>query len=137
MSTCAPSVPGASTQCSVGRRDVTVAVESGAAGRGAGIGTHSPPETMKPALHTIPHVVPLQVAIPFVGTGHGEHDAPHVSGSVLLTHAPPHKWYPALHTNPHETPSHVDDALAGATHGAHDAPHDVGLVFDAHALPHA
>jgi hypothetical protein len=37
-----------------------------------------------------PHVVPSQVAVPPVGTGHAVHDVPQPAVLVLATHALPH-----------------------------------------------
>jgi hypothetical protein len=41
--TCVPVTPGAGTQRSTGRLDVTVVPESGKSGRGGGTGAHAPP----------------------------------------------------------------------------------------------
>ena len=44
-----------------------------------------------PAVQLNPQVVPLHVAVAPEGGTQGEHEAPHVRGSLLLTHMPPHR----------------------------------------------
>ena len=39
-----------------------------------------------------PQLLPLQVAVPLAGVGHGEHAVPQVARLVLLTHVPPQAW---------------------------------------------
>jgi hypothetical protein len=38
----------------------------------------------------MPHIVPSHVALPFAGTGQGEHDVPQLLVDVFDTHMPPH-----------------------------------------------
>ncbi|MEZ4405194.1 MAG: hypothetical protein R3A52_01705 [Polyangiales bacterium] len=59
----APSVPAASAQRTVGRREVTVAVESGASNRGAVKATHAPDTQLKPEAQTRLHVPQLVGAV--------------------------------------------------------------------------
>jgi hypothetical protein len=56
--------------------------------------TQSEPHAEKELLQLIPHDVPLHVAEPFDGTGHGElHDElPQVAVLKLLAHDVPHGW---------------------------------------------
>lgn len=44
--------------------------------------THSPEQLWNPELQEIPQVPEVQVAAPFVGTGHGEQDIPQERTSV-------------------------------------------------------
>jgi hypothetical protein len=52
--------------------------------------THCPLHSWKPTLHWMPQLVPLQVAVPFSGEGHGVHEAPQVCTEVFDAHAEPH-----------------------------------------------
>ncbi len=57
-------------------------------------------------MQLIPHALPLQVALPLVGTGHGEHDdTPHDAVDVLLSHVPLQSWVPP--GQPQPPPWHV------------------------------
>ena len=78
----------------------------------------------------------MQVALALAGTGHAEHELPHVATSLLLTHALPQRWKPLLQLKPQLVPSHVAVAFAGAVHAVQLAPHDMGLLFERHWLPH-
>lgn len=73
-STAAPSVPAARAQRNVGRREVAVAVESGAIGLGAATapmtGTQAVPDRMNPLSHAKSQLPPEQTALPFAGLGH-------------------------------------------------------------------
>jgi hypothetical protein len=53
-----------------------------------------PPQDRVSVLHVIPHVVPLQVAAPFGGTGQAEHDAPQLATLLFATQLPAQTWYP-------------------------------------------
>jgi hypothetical protein len=55
---------------------------------------HAAPQAEKFALHVVPQAVPPQVAEPFAGAGHAEHDAPQVATALLETQAPLHSWVP-------------------------------------------
>ena len=78
--------------------DVQVAVPlGGGVGQGVQLLPHvagsvsfaqTPLHAWKPALHEMPQVVPSHDAMPFEGVAHALHDAPHVSGSLLLTQVP-------------------------------------------------
>jgi hypothetical protein len=55
----------------------------------AGQATHLPPHAiMEPELQLIPHVVPLQLAVPFGSIGHGVHDVPQLAVDMFETQAP-------------------------------------------------
>jgi hypothetical protein len=43
-------------------------------------------------LQLTPHVVPSHVAEPFIGTAHGEQDAPQFATALFATHIDPHAW---------------------------------------------
>jgi hypothetical protein len=75
-----------------------------------------PPQLCCPVGHAMPHVVPSHVAATPPGVGQGEHDVPHVAGSVSLTHALPHRWKPAVQTIPHAPAVQVARPLAGTGH---------------------
>lgn len=49
----------------------------------------TPPHSWKPALHAMPHELPLQVALPLGGTGQGLHRLPHEFTLLLAAHRPP------------------------------------------------
>lgn len=51
-------------------------------------------------MQAIPHELPLQVALPLVGTEHAEHDVPQVAVDVLLSHVPLQSWVPPGHPQP-------------------------------------
>ena len=42
----------------------------------------------------MPQLVPLHVAVPFKGAGHGVHEAPQVCTAVFEAQAAPHWWKP-------------------------------------------
>jgi hypothetical protein len=55
--------------------------------------THAPLQRCVPERQNTPHAVPSHVAYPFAaGLGHGEHELPHVAGSVLATQLVPQRW---------------------------------------------
>lgn len=50
-------------------------------------------QSPKPAMHAMPHEIPLQVALAFERAGHAVHEVvPHVVTEALGAHAPPHRW---------------------------------------------
>ena len=99
--------------------------------------TQAPPQAWKPALQVIPHAVPSQLAMPFIGTVHALHEeAPQVAVLALDTHAPAHAWNPGLHVNPQLVPSQVEVAFAGGTQGEHDAAQVPVLVLLTQTPPH-
>jgi len=51
-----------------------------------------PLQFAKPALHLMPHVVPLHVADVFAGAGQGVQRSPHESGLPLGRHALAQRW---------------------------------------------
>lgn len=114
------TAPG-STHRSVGRREVTVAVESGDKGRGV-VKTHTPPDRVKPAAQVLPQAVPSQVATALAGTGQTAQAVPHPRTEVLLAQEVPQAWYPALHTLPQAVPSQVASPLRGTGHGSQEVP---------------
>jgi hypothetical protein len=59
--------------------------------------TQVDPIGAKPALQVMPQVVPLHVATPFAGTGHGVHELPQVATALFDTHVPLHTCCPAGH----------------------------------------
>ena len=85
----------------------------------------------------MPQFVPSQVAVPFEGTLHAEHELPQFATLLLATHAAPHRWKPVLHVKSHVVPLHVEVALAGGTHGVHEPPQVATLALLAHAPAHA
>lgn len=118
----------------------------------------APRQDLKPALQVALHEVPLQVAVPFVGTGHGVHDRPqlltllfdtqvppqlcvpveHVPlhADVLEMHAPLHNLKPVLQVTPHDEPLQVAVPFAGTGHGVHDVPQLLTLLFPRHIPLH-
>lgn len=79
----------------------------------------------------MPHAVPLQVAVPLLGTVHCAHDVvPQLLKLLFDTHAPLQLWKPELQVKPHIVPLQVAAALAGGTHGVHDDPQLLMLLFD-------
>jgi hypothetical protein len=76
----------------------------------------------------MPHDAPLQVAEPFEGTGHGEHELPHDAVDELLTqvplqlcvppghaHWPPWQVIPPLHANCEPQPPQFELSLLKST----------------------
>ena len=53
---------------------------------------HMPAHSFIPDGHIPPHIVPSQVAVPPVGTGHAAQLEPHELTAVLLRHALPQAW---------------------------------------------
>ncbi len=114
-------------------------------------GTHALPIGMKPGLQVKPQAVPLHVATPFAGTGHGVHEPPQVATSLFDTHAPLHTCCPAGHVrtqvdpigakpalqvNPQVVPLHVATPFAGTGHGVHELPQVATALFDTHVPLH-
>jgi hypothetical protein len=65
----------------------------------------------------MPQVVPLQVAVPFTGAGHGVHDVPHDNTLLSDTHWLPHWWEPVAHAYWQAPLTHWGFvAFAGAVH---------------------
>ena len=52
----------------------------------------TPPQDIVPVLHVAPQVVPLQVAVAFVGTAHAEHELPQVATLLFDTQLPEQTW---------------------------------------------
>jgi hypothetical protein len=50
------------------------------------------PHGLKPALHWMPQLVPLQVALPLLGVAHAVHDDPQLAVLELLRQVAPHAW---------------------------------------------
>jgi len=75
----------------------------------------------------MPHEVPLQVALPFVGTAHGSQRLPHVAVLASDAQLSPQRWYASTHEKSQLMPIavlvHAGTELSGpAGHGAHDEP---------------
>ena len=107
----------------------------------------------------MPHVVPSQAALPFMGLAQGVQLTPQELRLMLLTHmplqlcvppghtplqarftamqAPAHSLRPAGQAPPHEVPSQVALPPVGTGHGVHDMPHDIGSLLLGQALPQA
>jgi hypothetical protein len=51
-----------------------------------------PRHSFVPLGHVPPHEAPSHVAVPLIGTAHGEQDAPHDATSALERHCAPHAW---------------------------------------------
>lgn len=74
----------------------------------------------------MPHAVPLHVAVPFTGAGHGVQRVPHVATAVFVTHWVPHWWKFAAHVYWHAPFTHWGFvAPTGGVHVWHEAPHAV------------
>jgi hypothetical protein len=91
-----------------------------------------------------PQDVPLQVAVPLLGTGHDVQEAPQEATLVSEAQTPPQLWVPAGHTplqafalgmhapvaghslvpvgqaGAHASPSHITLPPVGAAHAVHD-----------------
>jgi hypothetical protein len=77
-------------------------------------------------LHCTPQLVPLQVATPKAGVGHGVHIEPHVRTLEFDTHWVPHWWKPVAQVYWQAPLTHCGlVAPAGGVHVAHEAPHEV------------
>jgi hypothetical protein len=122
-------------------------------------GMHWFPHALNVALHWMPQFVPSQVAWPFDGTLHAEHDAPHELRPLLGAQTPlqscviPEHWFmhafcmgmqvpahgfcPSGQRTPHLDPSHVASPPVGAKHGEHDPPHVLGSTLLTQALSHS
>lgn len=70
--------------------------------------------------------VPLQLAVPFTGTGHGVHEVPHDDSAVSDTHVELQRWNPVAQVYWHWPFTHCGlVAPAGGVHVWQEAPHDV------------
>ena len=118
-------------------------------------GMHWLPQGLKVGLHSMPQVVPSQVAFPFEGTAHGEQDVPHELTLSFEAHAPPQScvvaghWFmhafsvgmqvpaqgfwPLGQLTPHLVPSHV----ASPPLGGWQAEQELPQVFGSRLLTHA
>ena len=88
-------------------------------------------------MQIIPQEVPLQVALPLAGAGHGLHEVPQVAVLLLPAHAPPQACNPLLQVNPQLFPSQVATLFAGGLQGVHEPPQVAVLVFEAQLAPQA
>jgi hypothetical protein len=80
----------------------------------------------------------LQVRVELPGPdGHGVHDVPHASTSVLARHCVPHLWNPVLQTKSHAPDRHTDEPFAGGVQAVHARPHCVVLESSTQAPAHA
>jgi hypothetical protein len=61
-------------------------------------GIHSLPQGKKFESQLKSQAVPLQVALPSAGTGHGVQESPHASKLVFERHTPPQSWVPEGHS---------------------------------------
>ena len=84
-----------------------------------------------------PQLVPLQVALPFVGTAQAVQDAPHVRIEVLSAQVLPQAWKPVLHATPQLVPSQVAVPFVGVAQGVQELPHVAALLLATQAPPHA
>ncbi len=76
---------------------------------------------MEAALHAMPQLVPLQVAIPLAGTAQAvPQDWPQLCTLLLDTHRPPQLWKPLLQAMPQLVPSQVALPLAGTGQAVQD-----------------
>ena len=100
--------------------------------------THEPPQSWKPWLHIPPQLVPLQVAVPLVGAGHGEHEKlPQLLMPLLLTHWPPQSCVPKLQEIAQTPPVQSRVALGGATgQTLQEVPQLSGSLSPAQMFPH-
>jgi hypothetical protein len=107
----------------------------------------------------MPHLVPSQVACPFDGTLHGEHEVPQEFTLVFDAQAPSqscvvaghwfmqafcagmqlpaHGFSPLGQLMPHLVPSHVASPPFGGWHAEHDPPHVLGSRLLTQAAPHS
>ena len=95
--------------------------------------SHEAPLAWKPVLQAIPQLPAAQVADPFEGTAHGEHDVPQLCGLESEAHEPVHRCEPELHeTSTHvpaselHTPWPPENAAVQSTGGL---PQAVSLLF--------
>ena len=88
-------------------------------------------------MHWIPHVVPLQVALPLTTEGQGVQEVPHEVVAVFEEHVPLQSWKPVLQARLQLPPLQEAVALGFAAQAMHAAPHAVGSVSDLQAAPQA
>jgi hypothetical protein len=89
----------------------------------------APAHSFFPEGQSPPHIVPSQVAVPPVGTGHAVQLEPQEPTKVLLTHDDPQAWKPGLQDMPHAVPSQVAVPWAGIGQAVQDVPQVFGLAF--------
>ena len=89
---------------------------------------HSFPHLVNPGLQRMPHVTPLQVAVPFFGAGQGVPQPPQFLTSFeVRTHLPPQSVKPASHATPHADALQVGVPFSGFVQAALHAPQLAGL----------
>jgi hypothetical protein len=124
-----------SAQRSVGRREVTVAVDSGAIGRGGAGAAHPPLTGTSPGAHA--HTPALQ----FCPVKHPRPQAPQWavvvrrSDSQPLPNTPSQLPKLALHTKPQALPAQYGRALGGAVHTLEHAPQCRGSLARVAQVP--
>jgi hypothetical protein len=103
--------------------------------------THLPLQTDKPALHLMPHMLLMQVAVPppLVGPGQALPHCPQLARSFFESTQPaPHGMKPALHWYEQSPPLQRGAALAGAEHTSAHAPQfEVSVLTSTHEPVHA
>ena len=104
--------------------------------------TQSPLQRWRPALHWMPQLTPLQVAMPVpavVGPAQGVQAVrPQLATFEFEAHAPLQAWKPMSQAKP-QPPSaaQVGLELAGTGHAVHERPQLAGLESDRHCPLHS
>jgi hypothetical protein len=80
----------------------------------------------------MPQALPSQVALPFVGAGHGVQAEPQLAALLLLTQVPLQSWKPLLQAMPQAPAVQVAVPFAGTGQGVQDVPQVDGLLLLAH-----
>ena len=94
------------------------------------------PQGGVPFAQAAPQVLPLHVAVPPNGAGHGVHELPQLLTLVLDTHALPQRCVPSPQTKSQLVPLQVGVAPNGAVQAAHELPQLFTLSFGTQFPPH-
>jgi len=95
-------------------------------------GAHALPHISADELHSMPQLVPSQVAVPLGSPGQGVQLVPHVCTRVSATQAPLQSWVPLVQAMPQLVPSQVAVPLGSPGHGSQRAQHVRGSLPETH-----
>lgn len=80
--------------------------------------------------------VPLQVGLPWAGSGQAPQEVPQLFVLLLATQVLPQRWYPLLQAGTHVVPLQVTVPLVGARQTVQEFPQELRsvLLFATHVL---
>jgi hypothetical protein len=99
------------------------------------VGTHLPPDLLKPPLQTKSHNPPLHSAVPLAGGTHGVQLEPQELGLALARHSSLQAWKPAWQLTPHTPCVQVATPCCGTGQAVHEPQCSGSLLPSTQALP--